>query len=243
MLRRVAVVTGGSRGLGKAITKSLLTEGYKVAVLSRTPTPFCDENNSLALVPCNVQESASIQSAITSVTQKFGPISVLVNAAGINKDCLLPMAKDKDIDSMFQTNLLGAIYCSREVLRKGKMLEAAKENQLHGACIVNVGSIIGLWGNQGQSVYSATKSGLVGFTKSLSKEWGARGVRVNLVCPGFLKTEMTDSLSEKQTQAIIQQTTLRRMGEPQEVANVVKLVLECTFMTGSVLEVDGGLTL
>ncbi|KAG7514642.1 carbonyl reductase family member 4 [Solea senegalensis] len=234
---RLAVVCGGSRGIGGAVSRLLAQKGCRVAVVSRNEDTARDTVASLhgddhVAFSCDVSREDEVQKTFTCIQKTCGNISYLVNAAGINRDALLFRTKREDMLELLHTNVLGTMLTCRAALR----------TMLHteGAAIVNIGSVVGLKGNVGQSVYSASKSALEGFTRSLAKEVSSRGVSVNLVAPGFIHTAMTASLREEDG---VGSVPLRRFGEPEDVASAVLFLLESSYVTGQVLVVDGGLQL
>ncbi|XP_013397021.1 carbonyl reductase family member 4 [Lingula anatina] len=236
---RVCAVFGGTRGIGKAISERFLREGFKVAVLGRDPEAISkyqeknvNEDRILAL-HCDVTSSTSVEDSVQSILVKYGHISVLVNCAGVNRDRLLLRTSMTDINEQINTNLTGTILTCQAVVRH--MI------QNKSGSIINIGSIVGLKGNQGQCVYSATKAGLVGFTKSLAKEVASRGITVNLIAPGFIETDMTATLSSHQLDTVIKRIPLKKLGQPQEVAEVAMYLAGASYITGQVLCVDGGL--
>ncbi|KAM3620461.1 uncharacterized protein V6R79_023824 [Siganus canaliculatus] len=235
-MSRLAVVCGGSRGIGKAVSQLLAQRGCRLAVLSRNKDAASATAASLAgeghvALSCDVSKEDEVQRTFEAIQKSCGNISYLVNAAGINRDALLLRTKSEDMVALLHTNLLGTMLTCRAALR----------SMLHtqGAAIVNIGSVVGLKGNAGQCVYSASKAGLEGFTRSLAKEVGSRHIRVNLLAPGFIHTSMTAGLKEDGMRFI----PLGRFGEPEEVAQAVLFLLESTYITGQVLVVDGGLQL
>lgn len=235
-MSRLAVVSGGSRGIGRAVSRLLAQRGCRVAVLSRSEDAARDTVASLpgdghVSIRCDVSKEQDVQKAFEVIQKNCGNISYLVNAAGINVDALLLRTRPEDMVSVLHTNLLGSILTCRAALR----------SMLHtrDAAIVNIGSVVGLKGNAGQSLYSASKAGLEGFTRSLAKEVASRKIRVNLLAPGFVRTDMTDAVSEDKVRAV----PLGRFGEPEEVAKAALFLLESPYVTGQVLVVDGGLQL
>jgi len=235
-----AVVTGASRGIGYAVSQSFAADGMSVAAISRTPAVIevgLQLTRAIGCrhvgIQCDVRDSATVNQAFKTVEEHLGGVDILVNAAGIARDSLLIGMKDDDINDVIQTNLVGSINTCR----------AAVKSMLRNkfGCIINVGSVVGIYGNTGQSVYSSTKSGLIGLTKSLAWEMGPRGVRVNLIAPGFIHTHMTETLSEEKRRALQARISLGRFGTPQEVADVVLLLVKASYINGQVIVVDGGL--
>ncbi|XP_046892712.1 carbonyl reductase family member 4 isoform X2 [Hypomesus transpacificus] len=236
-MSRLCVVCGGSKGIGRAVSRLLAERGFRVVVLSRNQDAGQATVTSLKgadhlAFSCDVSQEQEVQKTFENIQKTCGNISYLVNAAGINKDSLLLRARPEDMVSVLHTNLLGSMLTSRAALRS--MLRA------QGGAIVNIGSVVGLKGNSGQCVYSASKAGLEGFTRSLAKEVASRNVRVNLLAPGFIRTDMTAGLNEEEGARSI---PLGRLGEPEEVAQAVLFLLLSPYVTGQVLAVDGGLQL
>ncbi|XP_008297152.1 carbonyl reductase family member 4 [Stegastes partitus] len=236
-MSRLAVVCGGSRGIGKAVSRLLAERGCRLAVLSRNQdaaraTVASLHGDDHLAFSCDVSKDQEVQKTFESIQKTCGNISYLVNAAGINRDALLLRTKPEDMVALLHTNLLGSMLTCRAALRS--MM------QTPGAAIVNIGSVVGLKGNSGQCVYSATKAGLEGFTRSLAKEVASRNIRVNLLAPGFIHTDMTAGLREEDATRFI---PLGRFGKPEEVAQAVLFLLESPYITGQVLVVDGGLQL
>lgn len=238
-MSRLAVVCGGSRGIGKAISVLLAQKGCRVAVVSRNQDTALDTVASLhggtanhMSFTCDVSKEQDVQKTFESINKTCGNITYLVNAAGINRDGLLLRTSPEDMVSVLHTNLLGTMLTCKAALR----------GMLHSQhpAIVNIGSVVGLKGSAGQCVYSASKAGLEGFTRSLAKEVASRNVRVNLLAPGFIHTDMTAEVDEEQRARAI---PLGRFGEPEEVAQAAVFLLESPYITGQVLVVDGGLHL
>ncbi|NWH85760.1 CBR4 reductase, partial [Aegithalos caudatus] len=234
---KVCAVFGGSRGIGKAVAELLAQKGCRLAVIARNLDVAQSTARGLGgtghlALSCDVSNEQEVQKTFEEMQRNLGPINYLVNAAGINRDGLLLRTKTEDMIAQVHTNLLGTMLTCKAAVKV--MI------QQQGGAIVNIGSIVGLKGNSGQSVYSATKAGLVGFSRSLAKEVAKRQIRVNVVAPGFIRTEMTAHLEEDQLKKTI---LLGRFGEPHEVAQAVVFLLESPYITGSVLVVDGGLQL
>lgn len=235
---RVALVTGGSRGIGAAIVAELATAGARVAVNYRSDRGAAEDVAKAAAgiaVQADISDPHQAQLLVERVESELGDVDLLVNNAGITRDGLIVRMSDEDWEEVLSTNLRGTFHTCRAVSRK--MLR-----RRFGA-IVNVASVVGLHGNPGQTNYAASKAGVIGFTKALARELGNRGVRVNAVAPGYIQTELTDVLSEQARQAILTNTPLARLGQPQDVAGAVRFLCsdEASFVTGEVLLVDGGL--
>lgn len=235
-MSRLAVVFGGSRGIGRAASKLLAQRGHRIVLLSRnkeaaqaTAQSLPGENH--VGLSCDVSKEEEVQKAFETINKTCGTVGFLVNAAGINRDALLLRSKSEDMLSVLHTNLLGSMLTCKAAVRN--MLS-------HGGAIVNIGSVVGVKGNAGQCVYSASKAGLEGFTRSLAKEVASRNIRVNLVAPGLIHTDMTAGLAEE---AAVRTIPLGRFGEPAEVAQAVLFLLESPYITGQILLVDGGLQL
>lgn len=235
-MSRLVVVSGGSRGIGRAVSWLLAQRGMRVAVLSRREGAAQDTVASLPgdghiSFRCDVSKEQEVQKTFEQIQKNCGNITYLVNAAGVNVDALLLRTRPEDMISVLHTNLLGSMLTCRAALR----------SMLHtrDAAIVNIGSVVGLKGNAGQSLYSASKAGLEGFTRSLAKEVASRNIRVNLLAPGFIRTDMTAAVNEDRVRSV----PLGRFGEPEEVAQAVLFLLESPYVTGQVLVVDGGLQL
>uniref|UniRef100_A0A8B9U7U2 3-ketoacyl-[acyl-carrier-protein] reductase beta subunit n=1 Tax=Anas zonorhyncha TaxID=75864 RepID=A0A8B9U7U2_9AVES len=232
---KVCAIFGGSRGIGKAVAELLAQKGCRLAIIARNlevaQTTARSLGGHLAL-SCDVSKEQEVQNTFEEMQRKLGPINYLVNAAAINRDGLLLRTKTEDMVSQIHTNLLGTMLTCKAAVKS--MI------QQQGGAIVNIGSVVGLKGNSGQSVYSASKAGVVGFSRALAKEVARRQIRVNVVAPGFVHTEMTAHLAEEELKKAI---PLGRFGDPHEVAHAVLFLLESPYVTGSTLIVDGGLQL
>lgn len=235
------VVTGSSRGIGAGIAKTLASQGARVAVTYSSNPQSAEKimselpGSGHMVVGMNVSDAASVEKAFGEILAKFERIDGLVNNAGITRDQLLMRMKDEDFDAVITTNLKGAYLCSKAVMRP--MLKA------RSGSIVNISSVVGQMGNPGQSNYSASKAGLEGFSRSLAQEVASRGIRVNAVAPGFIVTDMTDALDEKQKAAIESRIPLQRLGSVEDVTQAVAFLLSdhSVYITGQVLQVNGGL--
>jgi 3-oxoacyl-[acyl-carrier protein] reductase len=238
----VALVTGASRGIGKAIALTLANQGATVVGTATSEkgaegiTAYLTEAGAKGRgMVLDVTRPEDVDGLIKQVSGEFGAVTVLVNNAGITRDNLLMRMKDEEWDDIIQTNLTAVYRVSKAVLRG--MMKARKGR------IINVGSVVGSSGNAGQTNYAAAKAGLLGFTKSLAREVGARGVTVNTVAPGFIDTDMTRGLPEEQKSALLGQIPLGRLGDPAEVAGVVAFLASpaAAYVTGETLHVNGGM--
>jgi 3-oxoacyl-[acyl-carrier protein] reductase len=229
-----ALVTGASKGIGRAIAQELAGAGATVVVAYRSGK---DEAEQLAseIGGDAVQADVSSPEEAKRLVEEAGDIDVLVNNAGLTRDGLLARMSDDDWRTVLDTNLSSVFYTCRAVTRP--MMKKRRGS------IVNISSIVGVHGNWGQTNYAASKAGIIGFTKSLARELGSRNIRANVVAPGYVKTQLTDVLPEEATAAMIQNTPLGRVAEPQEIAGAVRFLAsdDASFITGEVLLVDGGL--
>jgi 3-oxoacyl-[acyl-carrier protein] reductase len=231
---KLALVTGGSRGIGRAIALELGRAGAEVVVGYRTGR---DEAEAVAaeIGGRAVEADVSNPESAKSLVEAAGDVDVLVNNAGLTRDGLLVRMGDEDWRTVIDTNLSSVFYTCRAAARTMMRKRAGS--------IVNVSSIVGVHGNWGQTNYAASKAGIIGFTKSLARELGSRNVRANVVAPGYVKTQLTDVLPEEATQAMLTNTPLGRLGDPEDVAGAVRFLCsdDAAFVTGVVLLVDGGL--
>jgi 3-oxoacyl-[acyl-carrier protein] reductase len=227
-------VTGGSRGIGRAIAAELARAGAEVVIGYRSAA---DQAESVAteIGGRAVQADVADPEQAKTLVEEAGEIAILVNNAGLTRDGVLARMTDADWRDVIETNLSSVFYTCRAASR-GMMKRRA-------GAIVNISSIVGLRGNWGQTNYSASKAGMIGFTKSLARELGSRGVRANVVAPGYVKTRLTDELPEEARGAMLGNTPLGRLGDPEDVAGAVRFLCsdEASFITGEVLLVDGGL--
>jgi 3-oxoacyl-[acyl-carrier protein] reductase len=238
---KVALVTGGARGIGRAIVEKLIDDGCKVVIAdvlddagNQTIAELADRGD-VTFVHCDVTSAANAQTAVDHAVTKFGTLDILVNNAGITKDALLIRMTESDWDRVLTINLKGAFLMTQAASR---VMMKARSGR-----IVNIASVVGLKGNAGQGNYAASKAGLIGFTKSIAKELAGRNVTVNAVAPGYIQTEMTESLPEAAKQAFLADIPLKRAGLPEDVANAVLFFAadESAYITGQVLPVCGGL--
>jgi 3-oxoacyl-[acyl-carrier protein] reductase len=238
---KVALVTGGARGIGRAIVEKLLDAGCKVMiadVLDDAGNQTAGElsgRGAVAFIHCDVTSATDAQAAVETAVGKFGALDVLVNNAGVTKDTLLIRMTESDWDRVLAINLKGAFLMTQAA---AKIMMKARYGR-----IVSISSVVGLMGNAGQGNYAASKAGLVGFTKSIAKELAGRNITVNAVAPGYIQTEMTEHLSEAAKQAFLTNIPLNRAGLPEDIANAVLFFAadESAYITGQVLPVCGGL--
>ncbi|MBR0284620.1 MAG: 3-oxoacyl-[Selenomonadaceae bacterium] len=242
---KVALVTGASRGIGRAIAIRLAAEGAKVAINFAGNTEKAEAvkaeieaaGGEALLVQANVADAAAVEEMVAKVVEAFGGIDVLVNNAGITRDGLLVRMKDEDFDAVLDTNLKGVFYCTKAV---SKLMMKKRSGR-----IVNMTSVVGVNGNAGQTNYAAAKAGVIGFSKSAAKEFASRGITVNMVAPGFIDTDMTSVLSDKAKEAAMAGIPLQRMGTPENVADAVAFLVsdQAAYITGQVIHVDGGMVM
>ena len=242
-IKPTALITGATRGIGKAIAIKLSKKGYDIAInyrkeneeLNNLKKEIEENNVKCEFVKGDVSNYEDAERFVKETVQKLGSIDVLVNNAGITKDMLLMRMKKEDFEQVIDTNLVGTFNVTKNVINY--MMKARKGN------IVNMSSVVGISGNSGQTNYSASKAGIIGFTKSLAKEVASRNIRVNAVAPGFIKTDMTDSLKDDIKDEISKNIPLKRMGTAEDVANVVKFLVseDSSYITGQVIQVDGGM--
>jgi 3-oxoacyl-[acyl-carrier protein] reductase len=241
MAGQVALVTGASRGIGRAIARTLAERGMKVIGTATTDSGAAAITEALAAYPgcrgacLNVTDPAGVDALVEAVVKEHGALHVLVNNAGITRDTLAMRMKDEDWDAVLDTNLKAVFRMARAVMRP--MMK-----QRHGR-IINITSVVGASGNPGQANYAAAKAGVAGMTRALARELGSRSITVNCVAPGFIATDMTDSLPEAQKAALLQQIPLQRLGQPDEIAHAVAFLAspEAGYITGTELHVNGGM--
>ena len=242
---KVALVTGASRGIGRAIALKLAAEGAKVAINYAGNTAKAEEvkaeieknGGQAILVQADVADSAAVEAMVNATVEAFGQIDILVNNAGITRDGLMMRMKDEDFDAVINTNLKGVFYCTKLV---SKLMMKKRSGR-----IINMASVVGLMGNAGQTNYAAAKAGVIGFSKSAATELAARGMTVNMVAPGFIDTDMTAAMTDKAKEMTLTGIPLNRMGTPEDVANAVAFLVSdnASYITGQVINVDGGMVM
>lgn len=242
---KVALVTGASRGIGKAVALMLAENGADIAVNFAGSTAAAEAvaaeiekmGRRAILVQGDVSQTDVCAEMVDKVVKELGHIDILVNNAGITRDTLLLRMKEEDWDAVLNTNLKGVFNCTKAAVKY-----MAKQRS---GSIVNISSVVALMGNAGQANYAAAKAGILGFTRSVAKEMAARGIRVNAVTPGFIKTDMTSVLSEKVVAAMEASIPLARLGEPEDIAKAVLFLVSdnAAYITGQTLHVDGGMVM
>lgn len=242
-MSNVAFITGATRGIGRQIAITLAKEGYDIALNYRTENDDLKntkEEIESAGVKClavqgDVSDFDSTEKMVSQIIENYGKIDVLVNNAGITKDMLLMRMKKEDFESVIDVNLVGTFNITKNVIQYMMKQRSGR--------IINISSVVGISGNAGQTNYSASKAGIIGFSKSLAKEVGSRNILVNVVAPGFIETQMTEVLKDEVKEEIAKQIPLKRMGNAQDVANVVKFLAseDSSYVTGQVIQVDGGM--
>lgn len=242
---KVAIVTGGSRGIGRSIALKLAEKGAKVAVnyagredaANETVNMIQQQGGNAMAIKANVADFDDVQQMVKQVIDAFGSLDILVNNAGIARDNLIMRMKEADWDDVISTNLKGVFNCTKAVTRQ--MMRQRKGR------IINISSIVGVSGNAGQANYVAAKAGVIGLTKSTAKELASRNITVNVIAPGFIETEMTDELNESLKEDMLKQIPLATFGQPEDVANVVAFLAsdKSKYMTGQTIHVDGGMVM
>lgn len=242
---KVAIVTGGTRGIGRAIALKLADHGANIVINYRNSDKEAEELKAILeekgvkvlAVKCDISNFEDSKNLMDKCKEVFGKIDILVNNAGITKDTLIMRMKEEDFDNVIDVNLKGTFNCAKHA-------SAIMLKQRFGK-IINMTSVVGIAGNAGQVNYAASKSGVIGLTKSLAKELGSRGITVNAVAPGFINTDMTASLSEKVKEEASKNIPLKRLGDPEDVANLVRFLASdaANYITGQVINVDGGMVM
>ena len=240
---KTAFVTGGSRGVGKSIALDLskkfhVVVGYSVSneKAEEVSDKILKNGGSSSTVQIDISESESVDKAFSSIEKEYTSVDVLINNAGITKDNIMPRMKEEEWLEVIQTNLTGSFYTTQRAI---KLMMKNKWGR-----IVFISSVVGISGNQGQANYAASKAGLIGLSKSISKEMGSRNITSNVVAPGYIETDMTSFLDDRNKENIIEQLSIKRIGKPEDISNIVSFLCsdESEYITGQVIPVDGGLT-
>jgi 3-oxoacyl-[acyl-carrier protein] reductase len=245
MENKVALVTGGSRGIGREIALGLSRKGVNVAITYNSNQAKAEEVveeikkngvNAIA-IKGNSSIEEDVNHIVKTVEEKLGTIDILVNNAGITKDNLLIRMKSEDWDDVLNVNLKGVFLCTKAVVRGMMKKKYGK--------IINIASVVGINGNAGQANYSASKAGVIGFTKTMAKELASRGIRVNAIAPGFIQTDMTDVLKDEVKEELVRNIPLGSLGSPKDISNLVNFLAseESDYITGEVIRVDGGMAM
>ena len=240
---KVAVITGGTRGIGNAIAKKYAENGANLAIIATKDNEKAQaaieelkkNGTDVKLYPCDIKNADQVASVSEAILADFGGVDIVVNNAGITRDNLLPGMSIADIDDVIDINLKGTMYVTRSFIRNFIKRK--------GGNVINISSVVGLMGNKGQANYAASKAGIVGFTKTVAKEYGRKNIRCNAIAPGYIATEMTAQLSEAQTDELKKQLPLTRLGTPEDIAELALFLAseKSSYITGEVIKVDGGM--
>ncbi len=241
---KVALVTGASRGLGKAIALALAAEGASIAAVARSEEALKETVEAIREAggvaepfPLDVADEAAVETTVEKIAARFQHIDILVNNAGVTRDGLLMRMSSEAWDTVIDTNLKGAFHLTKQV---GRLMVKQRAGR-----IINISSVIGLMGNAGQANYAASKAGLIGFSKSVAREFASRNITCNVVCPGFIETDMTRDLGEEMRKKLLDRIPLQRLGQPDDVAGAVSFLCSpaASYITGQILTVDGGMVM
>ncbi len=240
---KTAVITGGTRGIGKAIAKKFAENGANIAIIATSDNDSArqtvkDLQNlgvTAMLYTCNIRNPEEVESVKEEIMADFSKVDILVNNAGVTRDNLLPGLRIMDIDDVIDINLKGTLFMTRAFI-----MDFVKNR---GGNVINISSVIGLMGNKGQTNYAASKAGIVGLTKSVAKEYGRKNIRCNAIAPGYIETDMTGKLSDNQKREIASNIPITKLGKPEDVANAALFLASelSGYITGEILKVDGGL--
>lgn len=242
---KVALVTGASRGIGKQIAITLAEYGASVIVnyngskekAEAVVSEIKEKGGNASVYGCNISDYAAVETMMKELLEEYGRIDILVNNAGITKDGLLMKMSEEDYDAVLDTNLKGTFNCIKHISRQMLKQKSGR--------IINLSSVVGVYGNAGQVNYSASKAGVIGITKSVAKELGSRGITVNAVAPGFIVTEMTDAMPEDAKKQVAEHIAMKRLGDVKDVAETVAFLAsdKAAYVTGQVICVDGGMSM
>ena len=245
MTNKIALVTGASRGIGREIALGLAREGMNIAISYTSNEEMANDvlkeikeyEVDAISVKANVSIEEDVKNLVKEVEEELGKIDVLVNNAGITKDNLLIKMSDQDFSDVLDVNLKGVFLCTKAVARSMMKKRYGK--------IINISSIVGVGGNAGQGNYAASKAGVIGFTKSIAKELGSRGIRVNAIAPGFIETQMTDVLKDEVKEQMLSAISLKEFGKPSDISNLVNFLAseKSDYITGEVIKIDGGMSI
>ena len=242
---KTAIITGGSRGIGKEIALKYADQGANIAFIhygdgenaQATEKELLEKGVKVKSYECNVADFKASAELVEEIIKEFGEVHILVNNAGITRDKLMVSMDESEFDSVIAVNLKGVFNMTKAIYRHFMKKKRGR--------IINMSSIVGLTGNAGQTNYSSTKAGLIGLTKSVAKELGSRNVTVNAIAPGFIKTEMTDAMTDKAKEAVLSAIPMKRLGQVEDIANLAVFLAsdEASYITGEVIRVDGGVAM
>jgi 3-oxoacyl-[acyl-carrier protein] reductase len=240
---KTVLVTGGSRGIGKSISITLSKNHHVVVGYVNSEDKavevvkeITEAGGNANIIEIDISNKKSVDNAFSAIEDAYGSVDILINNAGITKDNILPRMKEEDWLDVIQTNLTGSFYTSQRAIKQMMKNKWGR--------IIFISSVVGISGNQGQANYAASKAGLIGLAKSISKELGSRNITSNVVAPGYIETDMTSFLDDENKENIIEQLSIKRIGKPEDISNVVAFLCndESEYITGQVIPVDGGLT-
>jgi 3-oxoacyl-[acyl-carrier protein] reductase len=240
---KTVLVTGGSRGIGKSISITLSKNHHVVVGYVNSEDKavevvkeITEAGGNANILEIDISNKESVDNAFSAIEDAYGSIDILINNAGVTKDNILPRMKEEDWLDVIQTNLTGSFYTSQRAIKQMMKNKWGR--------IIFISSVVGISGNQGQANYAASKAGLIGLAKSISKELGSRNITSNVVAPGYIETDMTSFLDDENKENIIEQLSIKRIGKPEDISNVVAFLCnnESEYITGQVIPVDGGLT-
>jgi len=243
--KRVALITGGSKGIGKSIALKLAEDGYDIAftyssdddAASKTIEEIKKYTPNVLMIKKDMSIEEDVKEAIKEIEERLGTVDILVNNAGITRDGLLMKMKTEDFDKVIEVNLRSVFLTTREIIRPMMKKRYGK--------IINVSSVVGIMGNAGQANYAASKAGVIGFTKSIAKEFASRGIRANAIAPGFVETDMTKVLTDAVKEEMLKSIPLGYFAKPEDVANLVSFLAseKSDYITGQVIQIDGGMNI